>query len=436
MMPGSPRRSRKLRSGRLLVMLLPLALGCAKEKPPVEEPVRPVRTLVVAAGAETQVRTFPGRVDASRRVELAFQVPGLIVSLPVKEGQQVAKGDVIAQLRQEDFQNPLDAARSQLDQARAQLRSLRAGERPEERLRRETAVRSAEARLANARIEHDRNVRLLPRKAVSQADYDLSETNYNVAQQDYKAAVQLLEMASIAREEDVEAQEAVVRGLEAQVVTAELRLEDSTLRAPYNGVIARRLVEQNQNVQAKQPIVRFQDVDEVEIVLDVPEAVMAADLRTAEIVSMTAEFSGAPGLRFPVEIREMAQAADPTTQTFQVRVTMQAPTAIQVLPGMSATVTAVYRRASILGTPIMVPVSSVWRTPKGAQVVWLVKLEDNSPVGTVASREVKLGQALGGDVEIVEGLQPGDRIAAVGATFLREGMRVRDLGDALGGGAE
>lgn len=238
-------------------------------------------------------------------------------------------------------------------------------------------------------------------------------------------------MASIAREEDVEAQEAVVRGLEAQVVTAELRLDDSTLRAPYNGVIARRLVEQNQNVQAKQPIVRFQDVDEVEIVLDVPEAVMAADLRTAEIVSMTAEFSGAPGLRFPVEIREMAQAADPTTQTFQVRVTMQAPTAIQVLPGMSATVTAVYRRASILGTPIMVPVSSIWRTAKGAQVVWLLE-----PSGKVTGREVKLGQALGGDVEIVEGLQPGDRIAAVGATFLREGMRVRDLGDALGGGAE
>jgi membrane fusion protein, multidrug efflux system len=51
----------------------------------------------------------------------------------------------------------------------------------------------------------------------------------------------------------------------------------------------------------------------------------------------------------------------------------------------------------------------------------------------VASRKVTLGQALGGHVEIIDGLQPGDRIAAIGASFLREGMRVRDLGDALGG---
>jgi multidrug efflux pump subunit AcrA (membrane-fusion protein) len=49
-------------------------------------------------------------------------------------------------------------------------------------------------------------------------------------------------------------------------------------------------------------------------------------------------------------------------------------------------------------------------------------------------RAVKLGELTGGDVEIVDGLQPGDRIAVAGVTFLREGMKVRDLGDALGGG--
>ena len=47
---------------------------------------------------------------------------------------------------------------------------------------------------------------------------------------------------------------------------------------------------------------------------------------------------------------------------------------------------------------------------------------------------VKIGAATGGQIEIVDGLQPGDRIAVAGVTFLREGMKVRDLGDALGGG--
>ena len=64
----------------------------------------------------------------------------------------------------------------------------------------------------------------------------------------------------------------------------------------------------------------------------------------------------------------------------------------------------------------------------GEQVAWVV-----GPDETVARRPVKLGGATGGRVEIAEGLQPGDRVAVAGVTFLREGMKVRDLGDALGG---
>ena len=56
---------------------------------------------------------------------------------------------------------------------------------------------------------------------------------------------------------------------------------------------------------------------------------MAADIRTADIVQMVAELSGAPGLQFPVRIREIAQVADPTTQTFKVRVAMESPPGIR-----------------------------------------------------------------------------------------------------------
>ena len=58
-------------------------------------------------------------------------------------------------------------------------------------------------------------------------------------------------------------------------------------------------------------MVKFQDVDEIDIAVDVPESVMAADIRSADIVQMVAEFSGAPGLQFPVRIKEIAQRADP-----------------------------------------------------------------------------------------------------------------------------
>jgi multidrug efflux system membrane fusion protein len=420
---------RQLSRGSLVLwLLLPLAAGCWSSPPATSDVARPVRTFVVAAGEDNMLRTFPGRVEASRKAELAFQVAGLLVDLPVKEGQRVAKGDLLGQIRKDEFQARLTALQGELGQARAALRALQAGDRPEQRLRLEAQVRAAEATLANARSEYERNARLRQTNAISQLVLDRSETAYRVAQEDHQAAMQLLEKGTIAREEDLEAQEATVRGLEGRVTEASIQLDDTTLRAPYDGVIAQRHVDQGQNVRAKEPIVTFQDVDEIDIAVDVPEAVMTADLRSADIVQLTAELSGAPGVEFPVQIREVSQVADPTTQTFRVRAAMQAPPGIQVLPGMTATVTASYRRAAILGSRMLIPISAIQRTPGSEQVVWLVGGD-----GNVTSRVVKIGEAAGGRVEVLDGLAPGDRIAVAGVTFLREGMKVRDLGDALGG---
>jgi RND family efflux transporter MFP subunit len=417
------------RAGRFALSILLVAAGCSPQASDRPEAIRPVKTMVVTAGEDVHVRTFPGKVEASKKAELAFQVPGLLVKLPVKKGQKVAKGEVIGQLRQEEFQARLTALQGELDQARAVLRALRSGERPEQRLRLEAELRAAEAKLANARVEFDRSARLVRSGAVSRSEYDRETTNYRVAQEEFQAARQALEKGAMGREEDIDAKEAAVRGLEGRVVEANLQLEDTTLRAPYDGVIALRLVEEKQNVTAKQPIVKFQDVDEIEVGVDVPETVMAADLRPADVVQMVAEVSGAPGLQFPVRLSEVAQRADPVTQTFHVRVALKSPPDLNLLPGMTATVTLTYRRAGILGRRILVPVSAVFKDATGEQVAWVV-----GPDQAVTRRPVKIGAATGGRLEVVDGLQPGDRVAVAGVTFLREGMKVKDLGDALGGG--
>jgi RND family efflux transporter MFP subunit len=406
-----------------------LSGGCSRQPPPTPSAVRPVKSTVVTAGDDLRVRTFPGTVEAAKRVELAFRVPGLLAKFPVREGQSVAKGELIGELRQDEFQARLTSLQGQLDRARASLAALRAGERREEQLRREAQVRQAAARMANARAELNRVTPLLDRRAISRSDFDVIETSYRVAIEDHKAAVQVFEKGTIGRKEDIAAQEGEVRGLEGQVVEANIQLRDTTLSAPYDGIIAQRFVEEGQNVRAKDPIVRFQDVEEVEIVVDVPETVMAADIRSADIVELYAELSGAPGMQFPVEIREIAQVADPTTQTFKVRTAMRVPEGVRVLPGMTATVTATYRRAQILGNRMLIPISAVFKNADGKQVVWVIGADS-----TVSQRVVKLGEPTGGEIEVVEGLEPGDRIATAGVTHLRKGMKVRDLGDALAGG--
>ena len=214
-----------------------LVAGCGG--PPEEsEPPRPVKTLVVTRLDEPAERSFSGRVEASKSVDLAFQVPGLLVKFAGKEGQRVGRGQVIAQLRQDEYQARLKTAQGQLDQARAALDALQSGERSEEQLRRESQLRAAEAKLANAKTEVDRYARLVASSAVSRSEYELAETAYRVAQEDQKAAVQIAEKGTAGRKEDIEAQEGAVRSLEGRVAEANLQLKDSTLRAPYDGVIA------------------------------------------------------------------------------------------------------------------------------------------------------------------------------------------------------
>lgn len=378
---------------------LPVALslacligGCSSEHGKPLEEGRPVKTMVVMAGDRPLVRSFAGRVEASRMADLAFQVSGVLTSLPVREGERAAKGTTLAQLRQDEFQARLQTVQGQLEQAKSQLQAV-------------------QTRLANAKTEYERFSRLVGTSAVSRSEFDAAETAYRVAQDDQRS------------------QEASVRSLEARVSEIKLQAGDSTLRAPYDGIVAQRLVEAGQNVTANAPVIRFQNVDEIDIVVDVPESFMAAENRKADIVKSVAEFGMAPGRQFPVTIREVTQIADPRTQIFQVRFTMKAPPGINALPGMTASVTITTRPPAAAGNRILVPVAAVSKQDNGDQVIWILGTDK-----VVHARKVQLGAPTQDLIVVEEGLQPGDRVVVAGATFMREGMKVRDLGDGLGGG--
>lgn len=418
-------RSRCAAAAALLGVAL-VGHGCSRGEPPRADARRPVKSLVVQAGAPTEIRSFAGRIVASQEPDLAFQVSGLLSQFPAREGQRLKKGEVIAQLRQDEFEARLGSLRSQLDRASASLRALRAGERTEERMRLEAQVRAAAARLQHARVEFERYAELIKENAVARSDYELVETELRVAEENHEVAIQTLNRSATGRDEDIEAMEADVRGLEARVREANIQLTDSALRAPFDGVVAHRYVEESQNIAAGQPIVRFQNFGSINIAVDVPEAVMAADLRRDDIVSLTAEFSAVPGRQFPVEIREVAQVADPVTQTFRVRLSMDAPPGALLLPGMTATVQIEHRSLAAGVGAIRVPITAVYKGSSEAPVVWVINEQD-----VVERRPVQLGGAIGGEVLITNGLQPGERIAIAGVSQLSDGRQVRDLGDAL-----
>lgn len=367
-----------------------LVATCSPSNKPPSPEIRPVKTMVVTEGDRSLVRTFPGVVQASKMSDLGFQVPGVLVSLPFREGQRVSKGQVIAQLRNDEFQARVRTVQASLDQARAGLGA-------------------AEARVNKSKAEAERFQRLMEASATSRSNYDATQAQYRVAQQDYTA------------------QQAAIRGIQGQLAEAKVQLGDSSLRAPYDGVVAQRLAEVGKNIPPHNPVIRFQTGDAADIVVDVPEAFVGAHLDASAIEKSVAELSTAPGRQIPVSVKEVSQIADPRTQVFRVRFSMDAPKEIQALPGMTANVTITRSGPAQPETSQLVPVSAVSKLSTGEQVVWILGGDQ-----TVHHRAVTLGAPAGGEIEIQSGLKPGDRIVVAGTALLHEGMKVRDLGDALG----
>ncbi len=252
------------------------------------------------------------------------------------------------------------------------------------------ALEEAQASFREAEQQFRRYKELYAKKQVSKADFDR-----------YRAA------RDVAR---------------ARMEDARNALLDTTLRAPFDGVIAKRYVENYQKVKAKDPIVNLQDISKIEILVDVPELVMAA-IRERGGGNAVVQFDSIPGKKFPLKLKEFSTEADPATQTYQVVFVMDQPSEANILPGMTASVTATSAEAA--GTPssfILIPAIAVLDAPGNHPYVWVYDAKE----GVVHRREVKIGRLQGSSsIQILDGLKPGEQIVVAGVTKLTEGMKVR-----------
>jgi multidrug efflux system membrane fusion protein len=413
----------------LAVFLLLGTSSCGRkeEAPPAREVVRPVKMLTVAAGGAGREISFPGRVRASRRVELSFKVSGPLVELPAEEGQAMSRGDLLARIDPRDFETRVVGIESRIGEATAQLEAMETGARPEDLAILEAEVEAAEAVRLNAEQQYQRYRDLYVKRQVSKADFDRYKSEYDMARAQLATSGQNLEKGrSGARKEDIEAQKARIRGLEADLKGASDALGDTFLKAPFDGLVARRYVDNFTEVRAKEPIVSFQDVSRVEVLVDVPEMTMAL-VRKGGKVAATAEFASAPGRRFDLTMKEYATAADSRTQTYQIVLEMPQPEGISILPGMTATVAG--QAAAGENVPIIVPAAAVFANETGVSHVWVIDPGSK----TVSMRAVTTGELTGTEgIEVLEGLNPEETIAVTGVTQLREGDRVRDLAEMEG----
>ncbi len=209
----------------------------------------------------------------------------------------------------------------------------------------------------------------------------------------------------------------------AQLEQAQKALADTKLIAPFDGSIANTLVENHQDVQKKQPVLHLQNNNELEISVAVSETLIARRQEKAEL-DIWASFAALPEQRFALYIKEYSTEADPKTQAYEYILGFSDPQHSKLLPGMTANVD-VTRKAgqSSVAEPILIPLNAVVSNNDRGTSAWVLD-KDNR----VRQQNISTTQLIGRDqVEVLSGLQAGDRVVVAGLSKLSDGMQVKPI---------
>jgi RND family efflux transporter MFP subunit len=356
-----------LRAAGIGLVLFSL-VGCGGAEEAAPPPAsRPVKIFVVQGGAADAVRTFPGRVDATQRAELAFRVPGQLQEILVKEGDMAEAGEVLARLDPADYELVLEDRQATYD---------------------------------NSHSNFERGKELIVDGNISRMDYDRMEAKFRSASAALSQAQKDLEYTVLS---------SPFRGRVAQ-----RHVEN------FEDVLAKQTVFTVQNISQLDVIIDLPESVVRMVRTDVSDEGSIGSDETVSSTRAFALFEGRSGEKFPLRPKEIVTKADEQTQTFRATFTMEAPTTFTVLPGMTTTVQLDLSKLMGSESVKRIPVRAV-QADSGLQPrVWVLDPESM----TVSERAVTIGRMSRGMIEISDGLKGGEEIVAVGAPYLAQGMRV------------
>ncbi|MBF0382180.1 MAG: efflux RND transporter periplasmic adaptor subunit [Magnetococcales bacterium] len=193
----------------------------------------------------------------------------------------------------------------------------------------------------------------------------------------------------------------------------------TTLKAPFNGIISKRFVENHQNIAAGIPIVQLQNLQNLEVRINVPEQVMAT-IRKEDVIKSEAIFEALPSQRLVVEYKEHATEADSKTQTYEVTLSLVPIEGFNILPGMTTTVEVVFNNHTKNGS-LEIPVEALVSDSEGGFYIWIT-----TPKGGKVTKQIVKVAKLGSKMATISsGLKGGETIVAAGGGLLRKESMVR-----------
>jgi len=260
--------------------------GCSEQEaaqPPTARPPTPVKVVTVSNKEVQRSVSLVGTAEPRKRSLVASEVAGLVKAFPVKEGQFVSKGRLLASLRTDTLEIRLDSVVA--------------------------SQREAKTRYEQAKKDLNRVQALFAKELVTQKEMD----------------------DAVAQESALEKR---LSQLEAEIRLVEEQLSKSTIMAPFAGWITKEHTEIGQWVEEGGPVVELVDLSHVEVEVPLPEEFVRNVSAGDRVV---AEFDGLPGVEIPGKVFSVVAQADPVSRTFPVKVELINPD-LHIKSGMVARV--------------------------------------------------------------------------------------------------
>lgn len=350
----------------LLIATLILA-ACGKPDEAVEERLRPVRYVTVSDDSVVRGRSFSGTSKSSRESRLSFKVSGTVNKAPVQIGQRLSAGDLIAEIDPASYV-------LQAQQAQASLVEAQANDRR-----------------ATANYERTKGL----------------YANDNASLNDLESARAQAESAG-----------AVVGAASKALEIARLNVSYTKLKVDTDCSIASLDIEVNENVASGQQVAVVSCGDAFEVTLDLPESLIGS---VDETTPVSVHFGSIPEQEFSGIISEIAVALAAGSAAFPVVIKI-AESHPSLRSGLAADVTFQFDSAADEGR-VVIPVTAVVKDPNGT-FVFIAEPAEIEGEAIVRHRTVTLGELSQLGIEVVDGLDVGDRVITAGVSIIRDGQRV------------
>jgi len=397
-----------------------LAVMPACSRDTTEEPVVPVQIVTVAKLAIQQKITADAVLFPIAQSAIVPKISAPVKKFLVNRGSHVRAGQLLAELENRDLAAAAQENKGSYDQAQAQYTTTTGADLPQEVQKANLDVQAAKQQLDAQQKIYDSRKDLVQQGALPRKELDQSGVDLTNARNQYAIVQKHLDsLNAIGKQQTMKSATGQLESAQGKYQGAAAQLSYSEIKSPINGVVTERPLYPGEMAAAGTPLLTVMDISSVVAKTHIPQP-SAALLKVGDAATIQVPGKEQP---FPGKVTIVSPALDPNSTTVEVWVQAKNP-GQRLKPGTSVQVSMIARSVS---DALAVPAAALLTAQDGTTSVMVVGSCEKSkgPSEQCAHQKtVKTGIREEDRVQIVEGLQAGDRIVATGAYGLPDNSKI------------